>query len=63
MAAGGTAAADVSGYKARNSATDRAMASMLLVGEGDLNFDDARKAGRSLLERTDAILESKRVRQ
>jgi hypothetical protein len=28
------------------------MASMLLVGKGDLNFDDARQAG-SQLERTD----------
>src|SRR6267378_5391873 len=44
-------------------ATDRAMASMLLVGKGDLNFDDARQAGRSLLERTDTVLEGKRVRQ
>src|SRR6266571_2673270 len=40
-----------------------AMASMLLIGNGDLEFDDARQAGRSLLERTDAVVEGKRARQ
>src|SRR5437773_11665854 len=37
-----------------------AMASMLPVRKGDLKFDDARQAGRSLLERTDAVLEGER---
>src|SRR5450432_1593479 len=44
-------------------AADRAMASMRLVGKGDLNLDDARQAGRSQFERTDTVLEGKRVGQ